>query len=169
METPVAATQVKRKKQSQFKEVWKRFRKNPLAMIGMVIIILMFILAFSADLIAPPDPVTGLPGYNLQDWRNARQFPSAEHIMGTDSLGRDVFSRIAHGSRYSLAVGFVVVIVGMTAGVTLGSIAGFYGGVADNIIMRITDIILAMPTILLAIAITATLGQGLENVMIAVG
>ena len=162
---------VKHKKQSQFKEVWKRFKKNPLAIIGLVIIILMILLASSAHIIAPGDPVLGIPGYNMQTWGrdSQNQPPSAEHIFGTDNLGRDVFSRIAHGARYSLFVGFVVIVTGMTAGITLGAIAGFYGGVADNIIMRIADIILAMPTILLAIAITATLGPGLTNVMIAVG
>jgi len=157
------------KKQSQFKEIWKRFRKNPLAMVGLVIIILMFLLAATADFIAPGDPGLGLPGFNLQDWSRARQFPSAEHPFGTDNMGRDVLARIAHGSRYSLAVGFVVIAIGMTSGVALGSVAGFFGGIADNIIMRILDIILAMPTILLAIAIAATLGAGLTNVMIAVG
>jgi len=162
---------VRNKKQSQIKEIWKRFRKNPLAMIGLVIIILMLALAATADILAPGDPVLGIPGYNLQTWDRAAQNqpPSAENIFGTDNLGRDVFSRIAHGSRVSLLVGFVVIITGMTAGITLGAISGFYGGVTDNLIMRICDIILAMPTILLAIAITTTLGPGIRNVMIAVG
>jgi len=159
---------VKTKKVSQFKEVWKRFKKNPLAMVGLVVIILMILMAIFADVLAPPDAI-GMPGYNLQNWTNARQFPSSEHIFGTDSLGRDIFSRIAHGGRYSLAVGFVVVGIGLTAGVTLGAIAGFFAGVIDNVIMRILDIVLAMPTILLAIAIVAMLGPGLISVMIAVG
>jgi len=161
-------TAVKTKKVSQFREVWKRFKKNPLAMVGLIIIILMILMAIMADVIAPPDAI-GMPGYNLQNWTNARQFPSAEHIFGTDSLGRDIFARVAHGARYSLAVGFVVVGIGLTAGVTLGAIAGFFAGVTDNLIMRILDIVLAMPTILLAIAIVAMLGPGLISVMIAVG
>ena len=160
-------TQVKRKKENLFKEVWKRFRKSPLAMIGLVIVVLILLLAASADIIAPGS--LGLPGYNLQDWGNARQFPSAENIMGTDHNGRDVFSRIAHGARYSLLVGFVVIAISMSVGVTLGAISGFYGGVVDNIIMRTIDIVLAMPTILLAIALAATFGPGLRNVMLAVG
>lgn len=138
-------------------------------MVGLVIIILMLIFAASAFLIAPRDPVTGLQGYNLQDWTNARQFPSSENIFGTDHQGRSMLARLAHGARFSLLVGFVVVGVGMTLGVTLGSLAGFFSGTVDNIIMRVADIVLAMPTILLAIAIAAALGPGLRNVMIAVG
>jgi len=161
-------TAVKTKKASQFKEVWKRFKKNPLAMVGLVVIILMVIMAIMADVLAPPDAI-GMPGYNLQNWTNSRQFPSGEHVFGTDNLGRDVFARVAHGARYSLLVGFVVVGIGLSAGVTLGAIAGFFAGVVDNIIMRILDIVLAMPTILLAIAIVSALGPGLYSVMIAVG
>jgi len=161
-------TKTTTKKQSQFAEVWKRFKKNPLAMVGLVIIILMFLMALMADVLAPPDDI-GMPGYNLQDWTNARQFPSSEHIFGTDNLGRDIFARVAHGARYSLLVGFVVVGIGLTAGVTLGAISGFFAGIVDNLIMRILDIVLAMPTILLAIAIVAMLGPGLYSVMIAVG
>lgn len=157
-----------KKKRSQSREVWERFKKNPLAMIGLVVIILMFTMAILADVIAPT--VDGMPGYNQQDWSRARQFPSSEHIFGTDNLGRDMLSRVVHGSRYSLLVGFVVVGIGLTLGVTLGALAGFFSGVTDNVIMRITDILLAMPTILLAIAIAAALdGDPLINVMTAVG
>jgi len=156
------------KKRSRFPEIWKRFKKNPLAMIGLVIIILMFLLALSADLLAPPDAI-GIPGFNQQDWSRARELPSREHIFGTDHLGRDIFARIAHGSRVSLQVGFVIVGIGMAFGIPLGALAGYYAGLTDNIIMRFTDILLAMPNILLAIAIAAVLGPGLRNVMIAVG
>ena len=137
-------------------------------MTGLVIISLMVIMALSADIIAPPGEF-GLPGYNLQNWTKAREFPSSEHIFGTDHLGRDIFARVAHGSRISLQVGFVIVGIGLTFGVTLGALAGYYSGLVDNVIMRFTDILLAMPNILLAIAIAATLGPGLRNVMIAVG
>lgn len=156
------------KKRGQFAEIWHRFKKNPLAIIGLVIIILMVLLALSAPFIAPGDDFS--PGYNMQDWGNVRQFPSAEHIFGTDHLGRDVFSRIAHGARISLLVGVVAIAIGVTFGLTLGAIAGFYGGKVDNIIMRIIDIILAIPAILLAIAIVAAIGRGgIWPVMIAVG
>jgi len=156
------------KKRSQFGEIWKRFKKNPLAIVGLIIIFLMFMMAATADLMAPSDGT--FPGYNLQDWGNARQFPSAENWFGTDDLGRDVFSRIVHGSRISLMVGFVVISIGLSLGIPLGAIAGFYGGMSDNIIMRFIDILLAVPNILLAIAIAAALGSAdIMNVMIAVG
>ena len=156
-----------KKKRSQFREIWRRFKKNPLAMVGLVIIIFMFIMAISADLIAPGDDF--FPGYNLQNWGNIRQFPSSDNWFGTDDLGRDVFSRVVHGSRISLQVGFVVITIGLLVGIPLGAIAGYYGGVSDNIIMRFIDILLAVPNILLAIAIAAALGPGIRNVMIAVG
>jgi peptide/nickel transport system permease protein len=144
-------------------------------MAGLVIICLMILLAAFAEVLAPGTERD--PGYDIQRLQShyRRQFPgrNAEtgefHLMGTDHLGRDIFARIAHGSRITLLVGFIVVSIAMGLGVTLGSVAGFYGGVTDNIIMRIVDIILAMPTLLLCIAISAALGPGIENVMIAVG
>ena len=164
--------QVPRKKQNQFYEVWKRFKRNPVAMVGLGIMCLQLLMAATAGIIAPATIGEGghrIPGYNQQDWSRARQFPSAEHIMGTDDLGRDIFHRILHGSRVSLQIGALVVTISMTIGVTLGALAGFYPGAPDNIIMRIVDIILAVPNILLAIAIAAAIGGGLYTVMIAVG
>ncbi|MCL2400288.1 MAG: ABC transporter permease [Defluviitaleaceae bacterium] len=155
------------KKRSQIVEVWKRFRKNPIAMAGLGIIIGLFVLAAMADIIAPAQGLA--PGYDVQNLMNARQFPGDGFIFGTDHLGRDIFARIAHGARVSLMVGFIVVTISMTVGVTLGSIAGFYGGIIDNVIMRLIDIVLAIPALLMAIAIAAALGPGLVNVMIAVG
>jgi len=158
-----------RKKRSQFFDIWKRFKRNPLAMAGLVVIILLALLAAFAGVLAPGDGLN--PGYDMQSLINAFQAPSAEHIFGTDHLGRDQFNRIAHGSRITLTVGFIVVGISMTSGVALGAIAGFYGGVTDNLIMRLIDIILAVPTILLAIAISAAqlFPSGLTNVMVAVG
>ena len=156
-----------RKKRGQFGEIWKRFKKNPLAVVGLIIILFMAVLAATADLIAPGDGV--FPGFNLQDWGNARQFPNADNWFGTDDLGRDVLSRVVHGSRISLSVGFVVIIIGIGVGIPLGAISGFYGGLSDNIIMRFIDILLAVPNILLAIAIASAMGGGMHTVMIAVG
>jgi len=165
-----------KKKHRQSVEVWKRFKKNPIAMAGLVIIIMMFILAAIADWVAPGTDID--PGYDIQRLQAhyRRQFPGRNevtgemHLMGTDHLGRDIFARIAHGSRITLLVGFVVVSIAMTVGVILGSVSGFYGGITDNVIMRIVDIILAMPTILLAIAISSALPSwGIYNIMIAVG
>ena len=158
-----------KKKRSQLGEIWKRFKRNPLGIVGLCIIILMVLLAAFAEVLAPGQD--GHPGYNLQRWHPdyVRQFPSADAIMGTDDLGRDVFSRIAHGARVSLTVGVVVVIIGITFGLTLGAIAGYFAGIADNIIMRGIDVMLAVPNIILAIAIVAAIGSGLMPVMIAVG
>lgn len=156
-----------KKKQWPALEIWRRFVKNPLALVGLGIFIFLIALGVFAPLISPA--TEQFPGYNLQDWSVVRQSPSADFWFGTDQFGRDVFARIAYGARVSLTVGLIVVSIAMTVGVTLGAIAGYYGGVADNIIMRIIDIILAIPSILLAISVAAALGPGLTNVMIAVG
>jgi peptide/nickel transport system permease protein len=160
----------KRNKEHPALIIWRRFRKNKLAMVGMAMVIFVALLAAFADVLAPPrHDFPGVPGYYLQDWVNARLFPSREHIFGTDSLGRGIFERIVHGARISMLVGAVVVSLGLGVGVPLGTVAGYYGGTPDNLIMRITDIILAKPTILLAIVIAAVLGPGMLNVMVAVG
>ena len=162
----------KLKKKSQIGDVWRRFRKSLTAMIGLFIILLLILTAIFADVIAPPidSPLLGtVPAYEYQDLLNTRQFPSAEFPFGTDGVGRDTFARVVHGSRTSLLVGFVVVSISLVSGVFLGAVAGFYGKAADSIIMRIMDIMLAVPNILLAISIAAALGAGLVNVMVAVG
>ena len=158
-----------KKKKSQTGEIWKRFKRNPLAIVGLCVISLMILLALSAGIISPADGA--VPGYNHQRWapQYVRQFPSSEAIMGTDHLGRDVFARIAYGARISLLVGVVVVTIGVTFGLTLGAVAGYFAGVVDNVIMRCIDVILAIPGILMAIAIVGVLGPGIMPVMIAVG
>jgi len=176
-----------KKKHSQFREVWKRFKRNPIAMTGLIIICAMLLLPIFAGVIAPGDEWS--PGYDIQNLRARFQMPSFErsgefdeygelipgtgtgriHIFGTDNLGRDIFGRIAHGSRTTLSVGFIVLGIALTMGVLLGSISGFYGGLSDNIIMRFIDIILAVPNILMALSIGAVIGSGLNTVMIAVG
>ena len=158
-----------KKKRSQLSEIWKRFKRNPLGIVGLCVIALMILLALSAGIISPADGA--IPGYNHQRWgaEYVRQFPSRDAIMGTDHLGRDVFARIAYGARVSLQVGVVVVTIGITFGLTLGAIAGYFAGVTDNVIMRCIDVILAIPGILMAIAIVGALGPGIRPVMIAVG
>ncbi|MCL2852451.1 MAG: ABC transporter permease [Defluviitaleaceae bacterium] len=148
-------------------DVWKRFRKSRTAMFGLFIIIALIILALSAEILAPADAIN--PGYDIQDLGNTFAPPGGEHIFGTDNFGRDIFARIAHGARISLYVGFVVVSISMVTGVTLGALSGYYSGIIDNVIMRIIDILLAIPFLLLAVSIVAALGPGLRNVMIAVG
>ena len=156
-----------KRKRSQAVYVWQRFKKNKIAMLGLFIIFCLIALALLADVIAPGDGV--FPGYDIQDLSNTLQYPSFQNIMGTDNFGRDIFSRIAHGSRVSLQVGFVVVSISLVAGVALGALSGFYSGIIDNSIMRSIDILLALPGVLLAISIAAALGAGLTSVIIAVG
>ena len=150
------------KKQSPFYVVGKRLLRNKVAMGGLVCIILLILLAIAAPLIAPF-------GYEEQNLFNILQPPSTEHIMGTDNLGRDVFSRLLHGGRISLRIGMLAVVVGTGLGAPIGAIAGFYGGKIDLILMRLIDVIQAIPPILLAIAVAAALGPGIDNAIFALG
>ncbi|MDN5336295.1 MAG: peptide/nickel transport system permease protein [Synergistales bacterium] len=152
----------KARKNSQFAGVIKRLRKNRLAVFGLTCVILLVLIAVFADFIAPYD-------YAEQHLLEAFQPPSSKYLFGTDEFGRDIFSRVIYGSRISLQVGFIAVGLAMFTGGFLGAVSGYYGGRTDNIIMRIMDILLSIPQILLAIAIAASLGPGLFNLMIAVG
>lgn len=159
---PVQDEQVVTKKRSQLKEVWRRFCRNKQAMIGLAMLLLLIFAAVFANIIAPYDPVE-------QNLLIRLQGPSAAHWFGTDELGRDIFSRILYGARISLTVGLIAVSISCVAGCALGAIAGYYGGILDTVIMRISDIMMAIPSILLNISIVAALGTGLQNVMIAIG
>lgn len=152
----------KKKKTGPWRDVFNRLKKNKMAMFGLVIIILLVFLALSADFIAPY-------GYDDQNLKDRLISPNSKYLLGTDNFGRDILSRIIYGSRISLQVGFIAVGISAIIGGALGSIAGYYGGRLDNFIMRAMDILLAIPSILLAISIVAALGPGLQNVMIAVG
>ncbi len=152
---------VKAKKTSQFKEVWGRLRKSKTAMVGLVVLCLFILLAIFADVIAP---------YETAIAHNADallQPPSVEHIFGTDRLGRDIFARIVQGSRVSLSIGLFTSFGSLLIAAILGSAAGYYGGWLDNIIMRIVDIFMCIPSILLSLAIVAALGPSLINLLIA--
>jgi peptide/nickel transport system permease protein len=152
----------KNKKFTRIREIWQRLSQNKLAVLGLIIIVLLILVAIFADFIAPY-------AYDQQDLANAFQSPGNGHLFGTDEFGRDIFSRVVYGTRISLLIGFIAVAIAVVVGVILGAIAGFYGDKVDNIIMRLMDIILSIPQILLAIAIVAALGNGLFNLMIAVG
>ena len=152
------------KKRSMAVEVWQRLVKNKMAMLGLAILVLLALCAIFADVIA--DYETKVVAQNIA---NRLKGPSAEHWFGTDEFGRDIFARMVHGSRVSLVVGLISVSVSLVAGGTLGAFAGFDGGGVDNVIMRVMDIFLAVPSILLAITIVAALGPNLVNVMLAIG
>ena len=147
--------------QGAWAEIWYSLRRNHRAMLGLAFIILLVFMAVFADWIAPY-------GMKEQNLANALQFPSADHWLGTDDLGRDILSRIIYGTRISLTVGISAVVVALIVGGILGILAGYYQGWIDMLIMRFTDILLSIPSILLAIAIVASLGSSLRNLVIAI-
>ncbi|MBA0187353.1 MULTISPECIES: ABC transporter permease [Pectobacterium] len=135
--------------------------RNPLTAIGSAIVLMLMLVAIFAPWIATHDPL-------VQDLANALQAPSAAHYFGTDEFGRDVFSRLVYGSRITL---YIVALVSVTVGpigLALGVVAGYYGGIVDTILMRITDIFISFPSLVLALAFVAALGPGLEHVVIAI-
>jgi peptide/nickel transport system permease protein len=154
----------KTKKRSMAVEIWHRLLRNKMAMLGLVILVLLALSAIFADFIADYD--SKVIAQNISE---RLQGPSAAHWFGTDEFGRDIFARIIHGGRVSLVVGLISVSVSLIIGGALGAFAGFYGGNVDNVIMRIMDIFLAIPSTLLAITIVAALGTSLVNVMLAIG
>jgi peptide/nickel transport system permease protein len=144
------------------KQTLKKLFRNKSVVIGSIIVCLLILVAILAPLISPYDP------YEM-DMSKRLQSPSKEHWLGTDQFGRDLLTRIIYGSQVSLQVGIISVGIAMTIGVTLGLISGYYGGWIDAVIMRIVDIFLSFPVILLAIAFVAALGPNILNVMIALG
>lgn len=150
-------------------ETWRRFKKNKLAVVGMVVLASLVTIAIATIII---DLVTNNAFYNdnviKQNLRLRLQGPSREHIFGLDEFGRDIFLRMIWAVRYSLFMGTVAIAISTTLGVLLGSIAGYYGKITDNIIMRFMDVLLAIPSMLLATAIVAALGTSLTNVLIAI-
>lgn len=144
-------------------EIWHRFLKNKGALLGLIVLIILILVALTVDIWLPQEKIVG------QNIANKLQGPSKEHWFGTDELGRDLFWRTVYGTKYSLAIGFVAVLVSAIIGVPLGAIAGYFGGKAESIIMRITDIFSAIPPILMAIAIVSVLGRTTFNLMLSVG
>lgn len=154
--------QAEYKKRSQLSIIWNRLRKNKLAMLGLAILVVMVALAVCADWVADYD--TNVTGMNMAE---RLQTPSAKHWFGTDSYGRDVFARIIHGSRLSLSLSIFAMLAAVAIGSIIGAIAGYYGGRVDDILMRLMDILLAIPPMLMSISIVAALGHSMVNLMIA--
>jgi len=152
----------KSKKNSQVKEIWRRYKKSKTAMLGLFLLIFVVGIAIFADVIVPYEKCI------LQNVPDRLQSPSAEHWFGTDEVGRDLFARVIHGSRYSLAIGISTTLISMVIGGFLGAIAAYYGGWVDNAIMRITDVIMTVPPMLLSLAVVAALGANLRNLLIAI-
>ena len=152
------------RKKSMAKELWLRFMKNKTAVAGLIIFVAIVLVAIFAPLIA--DYSTVVIKVNIKE---RLQSPSMAHIFGTDELGRDIFARIVHGARISLAIGLSAIGVSLLVGGFFGSIAGFYGGRLDNVIMRAMDVFLCLPEVLLALAIIAAFGNTMTNLVIAIG
>lgn len=149
------------KRKSHFRLFIQRFSRNKLAVFGLIFIVIIILAALLAPYIAPY-------GYDDQDVSRRLTKPNSEHWFGTDDLGRDVFSRMIYGARVSLSIGISTTTISMFTALIIGMISGYYGGKVDNIIMRIVDIFLAIPSILLSIAIAAILGGGIVSMLIAI-
>ena len=158
----VAVKQARPKKKSESLRVLKELTKNKLAIAGICLILLEVLLAILAPVIAPYDQL-------LMNLSETFQRPNATHLFGTDDVGRDLLSRILYGARYSLSSGFLAMVFGVVMGVIVGSVAGYFGGQFDNIVMRILDIIQALPGMLLLIVLASMLGGGFLNTIIAMG
>ena len=141
--------------------IWVNLRANPLAMIGLFIIVAFVALSLAAPLLAPYDP-------SVQDLGNRLSAPTAEHWFGTDELGRDILSRILYGGRVTLGMVIAVVILVAPIGLFIGCIAGYFGGIVDTALMRVTDVFLAFPRLILALAFVAALKPGVESAVLAI-
>lgn len=150
------------RKRGQWWDVWGRLRRNKVAMVSMVLLLLIILAAIFSELITPY-------GYMERDLTNTFAFPSLEHLFGTDNLGRDIFSRVLVGGRISLLVAFGSVLLSAAVGSLLGAAAGYYGGRIEFGIMKLTDIMMAIPAFLLAVTVSAAMGTGLMNTVVAVG
>lgn len=154
-------TGTKVEKESRAKEIWRRLRKNKTAMAGLAILAIFVLMAIFADVIAPYDQALA------QDASARLQGPSAEHWFGTDRLGRDVFARVVQGSRVSLSIGLFTSLGSLVIAAVLGSLAGYYGGKLESLVLRIVDVFMCIPSILLSLAVVAALGPDLINLLIA--
>jgi ABC-type dipeptide/oligopeptide/nickel transport system permease subunit len=151
-----------RRERSPFVKALLSLRRNPLAMAGLVVLAMWLVIAVIVPVVAPYEP-------NQQDIINRLQGPSAKHFFGTDDLGRDIFSRVLYGARISVPAGMLTILVTATIGIILGAFAGYVGGWLDNLIMRAADVVLAFPSIILAMAITAVRGgPGVSNALVAI-
>jgi peptide/nickel transport system permease protein len=148
-------------------EAWYRLIRNPTAIGGALLVLLFVIAAIFAPLIAPYGPLD--QNLSLLKAGGIPPGPSLHHLLGVDLLGRDVFTRILYGARFSLLIGVVSVTIGLAVGLVLGSVAGYIGGVLESVIMRCMDVMLAIPGLLFAIGIVALLGPGLYQIMVAIG
>lgn len=150
-----------RKRRGKFSLFWHRFRKNKTAMLGLIIILLILLATFSVSIFGDYSKAI------TNDIANRFQPPSAEHLFGTDHLGRDIFIRTLFGARISLLCGLASVALGMVVGTAIGAVGGYYGKLVDNVLMRLMDVLMAIPSILLCIAVVAAMGSSIVNLILA--
>lgn len=157
-----AGVPFKKDKKGRLRLIWKRYKRNKLAMLGMVVLLLLLAVVFSAPLYLDyQEAIT-------QHIADAFALPGSEgHIFGTDQLGRDLLARIVYGGRITLGAGLATVVISFFGGVTLGGVAGYFGGRVDNVIMRLCDMLMAIPGTMLAMALVAALGSGLDKLLIS--
>lgn len=149
------------KRQRPMGLVWKRLKRSKMAMLGLIIIVLLILMAIFAPMVTPYD-------YAAQNFSEKFQYPSLSHIMGTDDFGRDIFSRVVYGTRISLFVALVSVVISFVVGVFLGVTSAFYGGLYETGVMRVLDAFMSIPSLLCAISVSAALGAGLIQTAIAI-
>jgi peptide/nickel transport system permease protein len=151
-----------KRKKSRLYDIWQQLRKNKFAVVALIVIILLLLIAIFAKQIAPYS-------YEVQSPKESYAGSSWEHPLGTDKLGRDILSRLIYGSQQSLQMGIIAVAIAAVIGITIGAIAGFYGGWRDNLLMRFLDIYQSMPVLLMCITLAAVLGPSLQNAILALG
>ena len=147
----------------QLEDIWYRLIRNRVALFGLIIVLTVCLAAIFADVIADYDSRV-----IAQNGRERLQPPSRYHWFGTDALGRDLFARVVHGARYSLAIGLICSAISLVAGSVIGAVAAYFGGKTDNIIMRALDVINCIPAMVLALAVISALGQGFWNMVLAI-
>ena len=156
----ISADQISRPSVSYWKDAWRRFRKDKLAVFGLVMILIVSLFAIFGPMFCPY-------AYDEADFLSIAQWPSKAHWFGTDALGRDLYVRVLYGARISLSIGVVAALVNMVIGVLYGGIAGYFGGKVDNVMMRIVDIIIALPSLLYTILLMMLMGSNVRSILIA--
>ncbi|NPV69279.1 MAG: ABC transporter permease [Firmicutes bacterium] len=157
-----ASEAIVRPRITYWQDAWRRFKQNRLATVGLIMLILLVLAAVFGPMVAKHK-------YDEQDYSHLNEPPSREYWFGTDEIGRDLLVRVLHGARISIAIGVVSSLINLTIGVTYGAISGFAGGRVDDIMMRIVDILYAIPTLLIVILLMVILGAGLTNIFISLG
>jgi peptide/nickel transport system permease protein len=156
-----APTKLQRSQQrSAARQLLRQLRANPVVLVGLAVVLLWLLLALFAPQLAPVDPLQ-------QDVPNRLQRPNGQFLMGTDELGRDIFSRVLYGGRITIPAGLAVIVIDGIIGWLIGAVAGYLGGIWDEILMRVTELFMAFPTIILAMAVTAALGPNIRNAVLA--